>query len=481
MTRFAGEGDVVTSTDVAVARDRLDRRFGSALAGKATDRFCLAVEAPASLFSLEGALAAPRPAQAAIVEFAPGTSNFERRAQAEIDAMQGASDAVERARRGDPLASQAVAKAHAKAERDEFERAAGPIRAEIERTIAALGAAAGGRRRPGHRLPRVEACWLNQTLRTVGDPRALAEVAADPGIESIDLPRRIELEDAESSATLAAMASVRARLGLSGEGVTVGVIDSEVLLEHPALQHRVIQRANYTEEPFGSAARHGTAIAGVIAAQSADYDGIAPGATVYNYKVAATNRWLNGDDFDGAKALMRALDDGVRVVNCSWGTGPAGRGQSREARACDTAWRRGLTIIKSAGNDGPAGGTVTAPADAEGVIVVGATNGPGGAVEDYSGRGPTPDGRPRPHLVAPGGSRTLGMRCVVETGGIGALWGTSYAAPHVAALVALLLAREPHLTPSDLRERALGACQQLSGAGESEQGAGIIAAEALFA
>ena len=191
--------------------------------------------------------------------------------------------------------------------------------------------------------------------------------------------------------------------------MAVGVIDSEVALRHPAFQDRVIHRQNFTSEPFGTPADHGTAVAGFVGADAAEFPGMAPGCTISNYKVLATVPTFNGDDFDGALAIQQALEDGIRVVNCSWGAGPASDGTSREARACDTAWDLGLTVVKSAGNRGPGRSTLTTPADAEGVIAVGATDGPGEALADYSSRGPTEDGRQRPHLLAPGGSDTEGL------------------------------------------------------------------------
>jgi serine protease AprX len=281
---------------------------------------------------------------------------------------------------------------------------------------------------------------------------------------------------------LIAAAEARAAHGLSGKGVTVAVIDSESALGHPALSDRVIHRRNYTQEPWGTPAAHGTAVAGIVGAAGAEYTGMAPEATIYNYKILATHPVFNATDFEGALAIQQALEDGVRVANCSWGAGPAGDGTSREARACDRAWRFGLTIVKSAGNLGPGQRTLTTPADAEGVIVVGATDDDGRAIESYSSRGPTPDGRARPHLVAPGGHSGVGLKGLLATGGLGDIgWGTSYAAPHVTGLLALLLERDPELSPDAQRERLLKACRKLSSVPKNQQGAGLVSPEKLLA
>jgi serine protease AprX len=157
------------------------------------------------------------------------------------------------------------------------------------------------------------------------------------------------------------------------------------------------------------------------------------------------------------------LTDGAHIANCSWGVGSIVDGTSRQADACNTAWDLGMSIVKSAGNRGLDDGQLTVPAHARGVIVVGATDETGAIVQDYSSHGTTDFGK-RPHLVAPGGTQTNGILSCLTGGGIGnsapgtVFCGTSFAVPHVAGILALLLEGEPDLTPDEQLNFLLDEC-----------------------
>jgi serine protease AprX len=165
----------------------------------------------------------------------------------------------------------------------------------------------------------------------------------------------------------------------------------------------------------------------------------------------------------------------VDVANCSWGSGGlAGDGTGRNAKAFNTAWEHGLVLVKSAGNFGPDPGSMTAPGDADGVIVVGATDRRGAAVQGYSSRGPTLNGK-HPHLAVPGGTKGDPMSsCLANAPGFGAReFGTSVAAPIVTGAVALLRERFPSETPDQIRDRLQGMCRQLD-QDVNASGAGLL-------
>jgi serine protease AprX len=451
---------------ISDARRLIRDRYGAAVEEKASDTFCLEQARRVSGGPLEGGVAA----QPTVLEFAGGPSEAPAQRARVFAGVADQLDPASRTRVLSALRREAIVR-----QRDEFDRAVGGVRARLE---------AAGRGRTfqwddGETAVRppalVETCWLNRTVRALSDRNALADVAADPTLERIDVARPLTADLHETPRTVGAPAYRRAHEA-SGKGIIVAVIDSEVALTHPALAGRIVHKDNYTREAWGNPGDHGTAVAGIVGSSDDGFPGIAPEATIYNYKVIATDSALNADDFGGALALQQALEDGVQVANCSWGTGPARDGTSRESRACDAAWANGLAIVKSAGNRGPGAQTLTIPADADGVIVVGATNRNGRRIEDYSSRGPTPGGLARPHLVAPGGEETgAGITSCLVDGTFGDTGcGTSYAAPHVTGLVALILQAHPDLEPDELRCRLLEACTSMTGVSHAAQGAGLV-------
>ena len=421
---------VMVKGAIAEARSRVADRWGQVLATKSSDRLLQRLTSPAREAFGTGALSA----SGLILEFAEATA-------LPIPAARAAS-------RTQRLA----------ALRDAFYRATSPICAVIETSAGA---------------PSVQRCWLNSTVRVLGPIGAVASVADHGGLELLDVPRVLRREMNVAGTTVAA-AVARTALGIGGTGVRVAVIDGEVNVNHPAFGNRATLQENLTAEPFGSPDLHGTAVAGIIAAQDAEFSGVAPQAQILCYKVFATGSDTAGD-FDGMLAIEHALRDGADVVNCSWGIGAAGDGQGRMAKAFDNAWNQGLVIVKSAGNEGPGNDTLSSPADAEGVIVVGATEREGTAVQNYSSRGPTANGK-HPHLVAPGGTEAANIVTCLATSTFGfgdTSFGTSFAAPIVSGAAALLLERFPDEKPDAIRQRLLALCRPLGG-DPNAAGAGLL-------
>ena len=244
-------------------------------------------------------------------------------------------------------------------------------------------------------------------------------------------------------------------LRITGTGAVVAGMDTGVDWLHPALQanyrpfnpHGPTNHTHSWYDATGGGALypiddhgHGSHTLGTVVGQ--DGIGVAPGAGwiavkalnndgyAYDSWVHAGFQWLLAPG--GNPAMV------PDVVNCSWGSSISTLTTFQsDLRALRAA---GIPVVFSAGNDGPGAGTTDSPASLPEAFAVGATD-PADQVANFSGRGPSPWGEVRPHVVAPG----VNVRSSLPGGAYDYKDGTSMAAPHVAGIVALLRSVSPTL------------------------------------
>ncbi|MCX7929759.1 MAG: S8 family serine peptidase [Chlorobi bacterium] len=181
---------------------------------------------------------------------------------------------------------------------------------------------------------------------------------------------------------------------------------------------------------------HGTAVSGVIAArpsQNMQLRGLAPGSHIMTLAAFDALGW--GEEDNIATAIVYAVLNGARVVNCSFGDIVR---STLIAAALSFARAAGVAIVASAGNSGT--DLPHYPSDEHGVFSVGAsteTNVPA-AFSSYG---------PRLLLLAPGEN----IATTASGGGIVRVSGTSFSAPLVSATVALLRSLDRNLTVDEIR------------------------------
>ncbi|WP_242483433.1 type VII secretion-associated serine protease mycosin [Streptomyces sp. HSG2] len=278
-----------------------------------------------------------------------------------------------------------------------------------------------------------------------------------------------------------------------GAGVTVAVLDTGVDADHPDLVGNVLDGRDLIG--FGAAegdrawARHGTAMAGIIAAHGHGPDrgdgvvGVAPEAGILPVRVIL-------EDGDPARAKARkaradalaqgirwAVDNGADVINLSLGDDSASaHPEAAEDEAIQYALGEGVVVVASAGNGGEKGDRVSYPAAYPGVIA--AT-----AVDRYGTRAPFSTRRWYATVSAPGVDVIIidPDRTYYEG------WGTSAAAAFVSGVVALLRSAHPDLTPAQVkrvledtaRNTPEGGRDDSRGAGFVDPGAALAAAGSL--
>lgn len=131
----------------------------------------------------------------------------------------------------------------------------------------------------------------------------------------------------------------------------------------------------------------------------------------------------------------------------------------------------GMVVCNAMANSGPDMGSLAAPADADSIISVGATDSLG-TIADYSSRGPTYDGRPKPEVCAQGSATWWAYWNDINT--YGRATGTSCATPLVAGACALVLEAHPEWSPLKVREALMMTASRASNPDSTTYGWGVI-------
>ena len=238
----------------------------------------------------------------------------------------------------------------------------------------------------------------------------------------------------EDQPAAAALSLTAAQSVSDGTAVKVGIIDTGINFSHPRFAVRsthvhsgwdfVDNDADANDEPGGVASGHGTFVAGAISL-------VAPAAELYAYR--ALDTLGRGNGYALAQAIVRAVEDDCRVINLSWGM--VG-GHDAIQDAIEYAESLGVIIVAAAGNDSTGDENLFPfPAHKSSVIAVAAIDSVN-LKADFSNWGRRVD------LCAPG---TRVYAPFLDTSY--AWWdGTSFSAPLVVGVIALMLELEPGLS-----------------------------------
>ena len=244
-----------------------------------------------------------------------------------------------------------------------------------------------------------------------------------------------------------------------GEGVHIAVVDTGADLAHPDLQGRI----HDTHDMVGGDGKafdndhHGTEVAGIIAADANNHQGIvgiAPKSVLSVYKAcwyAPADVGAHCNSFTLAKALAAIIDTDARIVNLSLG-GPA---DPLLDKLLTQLLNQGRIVVAALP---PSGNLDGFPDNAAGVIVV--------RVSDNT---PAPSGV----LNAPGND----ILTTQPGGGYDFTSGSSMAAAHVSGIAALLLAADPHLDANTVHELLLRTSKTSNGMLQVNAAAAVASAQ----
>ena len=240
---------------------------------------------------------------------------------------------------------------------------------------------------------------------------------------------------------------------LGSRSVVVAVVDTGVWWTHEDLQANMwVNPSDGTSHGYDfidgdrnpmdndpSGLYHGTGVAGVIAAITDNNVDIAGVAQVRVMALRSLGSNGQGSSLNTSQAIHWAAQNGAKIINLSLGTNETFGGPTDIQLAIDYAWSQGALVVAAAGNGGIS--TLDYPARLPNVVSVAAID-ETGRKASFSNYGSGLD------LAAPGTTIfTLGGGTNSQ---LHTLQGTSFAAPFVSAVAALLLSVDPNLTNVEL-------------------------------
>lgn len=319
--------------------------------------------------------------------------------------------------------------------------------------------------------------WISNTVKITGDKALAEKIAARSDVATIEADDPVVVPDPLPGTKEPRINSVEwgidrinapkvwNDLGIRGEGIVVGSIDTGVQFDHPALasKYRGLKvDGSYDHsynwfDPGGTCPTsapcdnhgHGTHTTGTMVGDDSagNQIGVAPGAKWIAAKgcgtsscsqadLLASGQWMVAPtDASGANPRPDLAPD---VINNSWG-----------ADVIDTwykdtvqSWRdAGIFPAFSNGNAGTEGcNTAGSPGAYSNTYASGAFDS-NNVIASFSSRGTGEAGTIKPNIAAPG----VNIRSAAPGGGYAVMSGTSMASPHTAATVALMWAASPTL------------------------------------
>ena len=261
-------------------------------------------------------------------------------------------------------------------------------------------------------------------------------------------------------------------LGFSGEGMVIAILDggfyhADVIHAFDSLwlHNRILGTRDFNipgNNVFGNdMATHGTSVLSTMGANlPGQMVGTAPHASFWLIRTEVVESEALIEEYNWAGGAEFADSVGADVINSSLGYttfdnpvydhtyADMDGNTTPVSRAGDLAASRGIMVVNSAGNDGGSSWQyISAPADGDSVLTIGAVNSSGDYAY-FSSTGPTADGRTKPDVTAQGEGTTV----ISGGGNVSQGSGTSFSSPIMAGAMACLLQSMPTLSAQQLRD-----------------------------
>jgi subtilisin family serine protease len=324
-------------------------------------------------------------------------------------------------------------------------------------------------------LTEIESLPFVSSVEYVAPGPKLIPGMADTNPESKEFkrsraPKRVKQEASEYQNNLLGIDALHDS-GITGEGIIIAVtdggflgVDNQQPFSHLYDNNRIIHTYDYVggQSNVYQYSNHGTKVFSLLGAyEQGQFIGSAFDS---DYMLFVTEDDCSScehriEEYNWVFAAEFADSAGVDIINASlgynWFEDPSMSYTPSQmdgntaiiSRAADIAFSKGIVVVSAAGNEGlNSWKIVTAPGDAHNVISVGNINS-NGSLSATSSVGPTADQRLKPELVALGTS----VKVISSSGNIVSGSGTSFSAPQIAGLSALIMQSYPDLSAEDLR------------------------------
>jgi serine protease AprX len=362
----------------------------------------------------------------------------------------------------------------------------------------------------GNQAAHAVADVLGLSLKTARTFSSIDGVAVDlTGAQIVTLAadKHVTAITADSRVRLSALSSANEKWPFvtgvtkytSAPAATIAVVDSGIDASRPEFAGRIAANVNLTSLPgnsSGDGRGHGTFVAGIAAGAMGGRGGAAPTAKIVSLDVMDDQGMAKTSDVIAAAdwILANKAKYGIRVANFSLHSSVANSFMYDPLdKAVENLWFNDVAVVVAAGNYGNANGpsgVPFAPGNDPFVITVGASDtGRSVATFDdvvapWSAYGYTLDGFAKPDLAAPGRymvgpvpvtSTLYTERAdhIVDTGYM-ELSGTSFAAPIVSGVAALILGKHPEFTADQVKGALMLGTKPMPRAGGLSAGVGEV-------
>jgi len=329
-----------------------------------------------------------------------------------------------------------------------------------------------------------------------GNEENLNDESSNSQLNKLKQPENVYTLDYGNSFTQLQQINVPAvhDLGYSGQGVTICVMDAGFnRLSHEAFASMtIIAKWDFVNNDPGvgdstdmGSGSHGTQTLSTIGGfKLGSLIGPAFGSNFILAKTENTDsetpieednwiaalEWADSIGVDVTSTSLVYLDYNPPFPSYTWENMDGNT--ARITIAADLAVNRGIVVVNSAGNEGfnSSHNTLSAPADGDSVISVGAVNS-SGIRSSFSSVGNTVDGRIKPDVMAMGSGVVVAS--TFSDNQYTTSSGTSFSCPLAAGVAALILSYNPSLTPMQVRDAMRNTASNNSNP-NSEYGWGIL-------